>query len=124
MHRLVLGSRSSSRRNLLERLSIPFLVVPPDIDESPLDGEAPELLVRRLSERKARAVGARVGTGLVIGSDQVALLDDTVLGKPAATRKTSLSSPWPAGDGSSSAPESQCSTPRPAASGAMSFRSR
>ena len=54
----------------------------PDIDESPLDGEAPELLVRRLSERKARAVGARVGTGLVIGSDQVALLDDTVLGKP------------------------------------------
>ena len=82
MHRLVLGSRSSSRRNLLERLSIPFLVVPPDIDESPLDGEAPELLVRRLSERKARAVGARVRTGLVIGSDQVALLDDTVLGKP------------------------------------------
>ena len=82
MHRLVLGSRSSSRRNLLERLSIPFLVVHPDIDESPLDGEAPELLVRRLSERKARAVGARVGTGLVIGSDQVALLDDKVLGKP------------------------------------------
>ena len=82
MHRLVLGSRSPSRRNLLERLSIPFLVVHPDIDESPLEGEAPELLVRRLSERKARAVGARVGTGLVIGSDQVALLDDTILGKP------------------------------------------
>lgn len=82
MHRLVLGSRSSSRRDLLERLSIPFLVVPPDIDESPLEGEAPELLARRLSERKARAVGARVGTGLVIGSDQVALLDNTVLGKP------------------------------------------
>ena len=82
MHRLVLGSRSSSRRNLLERLSIPFLVVHPDIDESRLDGETPDLLVRRLSEQKARTVGARVGTGLVIGSDQVALLDDTVLGKP------------------------------------------
>ena len=82
MHRLVLGSRSLSRRKLLARLSIPFLVVHPDIDESALDGETPDTLVRRLSEQKARAVGAQVGTGLVIGSDQIALLDDTVLGKP------------------------------------------
>ena len=82
MHRLVLGSRSLSRRNLLERLSIPFLVVHPDIDESPLAGETPDALVRRLSEQKALAVAARVGTGLVIGSDQAALLDDAVLGKP------------------------------------------
>ena len=82
MHRLVLGSRSLSRRNLLERLSIPFLVVHPDIDESPLEGETPGALVRRLSEQKSLAVGARVGTGLVIGSDQVALLDGVVLGKP------------------------------------------
>jgi len=82
MHRLVLGSRSSSRRSLLERLSIPFLVVPPDIDESPLDGETPDRLVRRLSEHKARAVAERAGTGFVIGSDQVALIDDLILGKP------------------------------------------
>ena len=82
MHRLVLGSRSSSRRHLMERLSIPFLVVPPDIDESPLDGEMPDRLVGRLSERKARAVAERVGTGFVIGSDQVALIDDLILGKP------------------------------------------
>ena len=82
MHRLVLGSRSPSRRKLLERLSIPFLVVHPDIDESPREGETPDTLVSRLSEQKARAVGARVRTGLIIGSDQVALLDDTVLGKP------------------------------------------
>ena len=82
MQRLVLGSRSPSRRKLLERLSIPFLVVHPDIDESPLEGETPDALVRRLSEQKALAVGTRVGTGLVIGSDQVALLDDSVLGKP------------------------------------------
>ena len=82
MHRLVLGSGSASRRSLLARLSIPFLVVHPDIDESPLDGEAPDRLVLRLSEHKARAVGARVGAGLVIGSDQIALLDGTVLGKP------------------------------------------
>ena len=82
MPRLVLGSRSPSRRTLLERLSIPFLVVNPDIDESPIDGETPDMLVSRLSEQKARAVAARVRSGLVIGSDQVALLGDTVLGKP------------------------------------------
>ena len=82
MHSLTLGSRSRSRRELLERLSLPFRVVHPDIDESRRDAETPEALVRRLSEEKARVVGARVGGGFVIGSDQVALLDDTVLGKP------------------------------------------
>ena len=66
----------------MERLSIPFLVVNPDIDESPMNGETPEMLVSRLSEQKARAVAARVRTGLVIGSDQVALLGKTILGKP------------------------------------------
>ena len=82
MSPLTLASRSRSRRALLERLSIPFGIVHPDIDESRYEGEAPEALVRRLSEEKARTVGKRVGTGLVIGSDQIALLDDTVLGKP------------------------------------------
>ena len=82
MPRLTLGSRSPSRRTLLERLSIPFSIVHPDIDESPHEGEPPETLVSRLSEQKARAVGAQAGTGLVIGSDQVALLDGAVLGKP------------------------------------------
>ena len=82
MHSLTLGSRSRSRRELLERLSLRFRVVHPDIDESRRDDESPEALVRRLSEEKARIVGARVEGGLVIGSDQIALLDDTVLGKP------------------------------------------
>ena len=82
MPRLVLGSSSASRRRLLERLCIPFSVVHPDVDESPHEGESPEALVGRLSEQKARVVGARVGNGLVIGSDQIALLDDVVLGKP------------------------------------------
>lgn len=82
MPRLVLGSRSPARRALLERLSIPFLVVNPDIDESPIDEETPEMLVSRLSEQKARAVAARVRSGLVIGSDQVALLGKSMLGKP------------------------------------------
>lgn len=79
---LVLGSRSKSRRKLLERLSLPFSVVHPDIDESPHEGETPEALVSRLSEQKARAVAARIEAGLVIGSDQVALIDGSVLGKP------------------------------------------
>ena len=82
MPRLILGSRSPTRRVLLERLSIPFLVVHPDIDESRIDGESPDMLVRRLSEQKARAVAAKVRSGLVIGSDQVALLGESVLGKP------------------------------------------
>ena len=82
MHSLTLGSRSRSRRELLERLSLRFGVMHPDIDESRHDGETPEALVRRLSEEKARVVGARVGAGLVIGSDQIAILDGTVLGKP------------------------------------------
>ena len=82
MRPLTLGSRSRSRRELLERLSLRFRVVHPDIDESRRDAETPEALVRRLSEEKARAVGGRVGAGLVIGSDQIALLDDVVLGKP------------------------------------------
>ena len=82
MSSLILGSSSPSRRKLLQRLSIPFSVIPPDIDESPREGESPEALVRRLSEQKARAVGARTGAGLVIGSDQVAVLDGRVLGKP------------------------------------------
>ena len=83
MPRLVLGSRSSSRRKLLERLSLPFSVVPPDVDESRRPEESPEALVSRLSEQKARAVADRIGgAGLVIGSDQIALLGDTVLGKP------------------------------------------
>ncbi len=79
---LVLASTSPFRRQLLERLGLPFLSAAPEVDETPRAGETPEALVVRLAERKARAVAARHPGALVIGSDQVAWLDGAVLGKP------------------------------------------
>ena len=80
--RLVLASTSPFRRALLGRLGLPFEVAAPAVDESRLPGESPEALVLRLSEAKARAVAAQLGEALVIGSDQVAVIDGEVLGKP------------------------------------------
>jgi septum formation protein len=79
--RLVLASTSPFRRELLQRLGIPFTTAAPDVDESPLPGEAADALVQRLSASKARAVG-RTHAGLIIGSDQVATIGETILGKP------------------------------------------
>jgi septum formation protein len=79
---LVLASTSPFRRELLSRLAIPFETLAPEVDESPLPGETPEELVQRLSEAKARAGAARFPHALVIGSDQVAVVDGEVLGKP------------------------------------------
>ena len=80
---LILASTSPFRRDLLQRLDIPFTTVAPDVDESPLPGETPAELVRRLSESKARAVSKRY-TGLIIGSDQVATTGEDILGKPGS----------------------------------------
>jgi MAF protein len=79
---LILASTSPYRRQLLERLKLPFSVASPKIDESPLPGELPRELVLRLSENKARAVALNQHQGLIIGSDQVAVLNGQVLGKP------------------------------------------
>ena len=79
---LVLASTSRYRRALLERLGLAFDVIAPDIDESPQPGEAPAATALRLAEAKARAVATRCSHALVIGSDQVADLDGTPLGKP------------------------------------------
>lgn len=79
---LVLASTSPYRRQLLERLGLRFTTRSPEIDEAALPGETPEHLVRRLSEAKARAVATTGRRELVIGSDQVAVIDDQVLGKP------------------------------------------
>jgi septum formation protein len=83
--RLVLASSSRYRRELLERLRIPFDVITPDIDETPLDAETPEATALRLSVAKAQAAAARVthaSGALVIGSDQVATCDGRQIGKP------------------------------------------
>ncbi len=79
---LILGSTSRYRRELLERLRMPFLVVAPEVDEVPLPGETPAALAQRLALAKARAVAALYPQAVVIGSDQVADLDGQALGKP------------------------------------------
>ncbi|NYT38317.1 septum formation protein Maf [Allopusillimonas soli] len=81
--RLILASSSPYRRQMLERLAVPFTCVSPDIDETPGDGEAPAALALRLAIAKARAVAATHPDSLIIGSDQVAALDDgSPIGKP------------------------------------------
>ena len=83
LHRnLILGSTSVYRRELLERLRIPFSVESPHVDETLLPGERPADLAQRLAMAKARAVAARFPDSVVIGSDQVADLDGEPLGKP------------------------------------------
>ena len=80
--RLILGSTSRYRRELLQRLQIPFEVVTPDVDETPLPGEEPSDLAARLALAKARAVAGAAPDAVVIGSDQVADLHGQPLGKP------------------------------------------
>ena len=80
--KLILGSTSPYRRQLLERLRIAFDVCAPDVDESALAGETPKQLACRLAMAKARAVAAQFPAAVVIGSDQVADLDGLALGKP------------------------------------------
>lgn len=80
--RLILASGSAYRRELLSRLRLPFDVMAPDIDESPLAGEAPEATALRLACAKARAVAEHAPGSIVIGSDQVATLNGEQIGKP------------------------------------------
>jgi septum formation protein len=84
---LVLGSTSRYRRELLERLHIPFEVAAPDVDETPQPGEAPRALAERLALAKARAVAVAFPGAVVIGSDQVADLEGEPLGKPGSHEK-------------------------------------
>jgi len=84
---LVLASTSPYRRALLQRLGMTFETAAPDTDESPLENETPNALVARLSEAKARAISAQFSDALIIGSDQVAVLDDQILGKPGTHKK-------------------------------------
>lgn len=79
---LILGSTSPYRRELLERLRMPFHAEAPQVDETPRAGESPRDLACRLALAKARAVAASHPEAVVIGSDQVADHDGTPLGKP------------------------------------------
>ncbi len=84
---LVLGSSSRYRRELLERLRIPFTVASPEVDETPHTGESPRDLALRLALAKAQAVAALHPEAVVIGSDQVADLAGQPLGKPGEHSK-------------------------------------
>ena len=80
--RLILGSTSVYRKELLSRLRLNFDVASPQVDETPLPGETPLQIARRLALAKAQAVAQRHPDCIVIGSDQVADLDGLALGKP------------------------------------------
>ena len=84
---LVLASTSPYRRDLLSRLGVPFEVAAPEVDETPLPGERPDDTAQRLSVLKAKAVAERFPDALIIGSDQVALLEGAQLGKPGTHDK-------------------------------------
>ena len=79
---LLLASSSPYRRELLSRLRLAFDCASPDIDERHRPGESPEQLVCRLAAQKARVLAPRHPAHLIIGSDQVAVLDGQIIGKP------------------------------------------
>jgi septum formation protein len=82
MPQLILASTSRYRRELLERLRLPFDVMSPEVDETALPDETPAALARRLALAKAHAVARRHPNAVVIGSDQVADLAGEAIGKP------------------------------------------
>lgn len=90
MTRLVLASSSPYRRTLLERLDLPFVCVAPDIDETPATNETAEQLTRRLALDKARALAGRYPEHLIIGSDQVLLLDGQPVSKPESHQQAAI----------------------------------
>ena len=81
---IILASGSRYRKQLLERLHLVFECRSPDIDETVHDGEIADDYVRRLAEAKARVIARQDPQAVVIGSDQCAVLDGTILGKPGS----------------------------------------
>ncbi|EGN75866.1 MAF protein [Idiomarina sp. A28L] len=79
---VVLASSSPYRKELLERLRIPFTTAAPNIDETPLEDETHIHLVQRLAENKARALANKFPKHLIIGSDQIAVCTGEIFGKP------------------------------------------
>lgn len=82
MPQLILASTSPWRRALLEKLAIPFECAAPEVDETPLPGEAPRHLVSRLAQQKAQSLAHHYPAHLIIGSDQICVLDGEITGKP------------------------------------------
>ncbi|NUF50307.1 Maf family protein [Gilliamella sp. ESL0250] len=80
--RIILASTSPSRKKILEKLAIPFDCVPPICDETPLVGESAQQLVVRLAKLKAQSLVTDYPNSLIIGSDQVGVLDNQIVCKP------------------------------------------
>ena len=87
---VILGSTSTYRRELMNRLRIPFDVQAPDVDETILNNETPLQLAQRLALAKAHAVAQKFPDSVVIGSDQVADLNGLALGKPGNFERATL----------------------------------
>jgi len=85
--KLILASSSPYRRELLARLMIPFEAIPPEVDETPRPGDTPQAMVERLAVEKARKIAASHPHALVIGSDQVAVYNGKIVGKPHSHEK-------------------------------------
>lgn len=85
-YQLVLASTSPFRQQLLNKLAIPFQTTNPDFDETPLEGEAPSALVKRLAKGKAESCQV-TQPSLIIGSDQVCVINGEIIGKPHTRQK-------------------------------------
>jgi septum formation protein len=81
---IILASTSPYRRRLLERLQLSFRCIPPEIEEGSLSGETPAAMAQRLAGLKAQSVAARFPGSVVIGSDQVAFVEGSILDKPGS----------------------------------------
>lgn len=84
---IVLASTSKYRKILLDKTGISFVCSAPDIDESPAKNEQPTQLVMRLAQQKAQAIAASHPESLIIGSDQVCTINNTIIGKPGSAEK-------------------------------------
>jgi MAF protein len=82
MQQLILGSSSPFRAELLDKLNLSFTQVSPEIDETPAPDESPSQLVQRLASSKALEIAKTHPEALIIGSDQVAVIEGDILGKP------------------------------------------
>ncbi|SFD17423.1 Maf family protein [Pseudoalteromonas denitrificans] len=87
--KLILASTSPFRKTLLNKFNIPFLVASPNIDETAYENETAQTLVERLSIEKSQAISTQFETGIVIGSDQVAVFKNEIIGKPH-NKKTAI----------------------------------
>ncbi|MEZ2507532.1 nucleoside triphosphate pyrophosphatase [Escherichia fergusonii] len=90
MYGLILASTSPWRRALLDKLAVTFECAASEVDETPLPGESPRHLVLRLAQAKAQSLAERYPAHLIIGSDQVCVLDGEITGKPLSEENARL----------------------------------